>query len=50
MKEVISAQQARKMVSAVGWNLIARGYEWRSKDNKWAIVKAGYLYFRRRVR
>lgn len=44
----ITPQQARKMVGDTTWNLIQQGLVGYSRNMKWEIVKAGYLYWKRR--
>jgi hypothetical protein len=47
MKLFITHQFARLQVTATGWALIQRGSEWISRDQKYWVGKAGYLYYRR---
>ncbi len=51
MKEVISEQKARSLVSALGWRKIQLGYTWIGKDKSgsWWVQSAGHFYERFRA-
>jgi hypothetical protein len=47
VKQIISAQQARRLVTDTGWRLMQRGYETYSRNMRWVVYQAGHLYMRR---
>ena len=49
MPKIITSQEARALVSSLGWRMIQAGKVWPSNNGKWEVYAAGYLYKRKRA-
>lgn len=48
--ENITPQEARALVSSLGWRKIQTGHVWPSSNGQWEVCQAGYLYRRRPIK